>query len=109
MALINCEISLQLKWSNKCILLVGTANDQNTSFQINDTKLYGPAVTLSTQENIKLLKQLESRFKRTINWSKYLAKKQQIKLKTDIYPSFPGVNRLFVLSFEDDNGRESYR
>ena len=42
-------------------------------FKINDTKLYVPVVTLSTQENVKLLKQLESGFKRTINWNKDLA------------------------------------
>ena len=56
-----------------CIIVAGTANNQNSSFQINDTKLYVPVVTLSTQENIKLLKQLESGFKRTINWNKDLA------------------------------------
>ena len=44
------------------------------SFQINDTKLYVPVITWSTQENIELLKQLESSFKRTINWNIYLAK-----------------------------------
>ena len=74
MPLINCEISLQLKWSRHCIIVVVSANNQNPSFQINDTKLYVPAVTLSTQENTKLLKQLESGFTRTINWSKYLGK-----------------------------------
>ena len=74
MTLINCVISLELKWSRKCIIVGGTANNQNPSFQIDDTKLYVPLVTLSTQENIKLLKQLESGFKRTINWNKYLAK-----------------------------------
>ena len=57
-----------------CIIVAGTANNQNSSFQINDTKLYVPVVTLSTQENIKLLKQLESGFKRTINWNKNLIK-----------------------------------
>ena len=66
MPLINCEISLQLKRSKKCILVAGTANNQNPSFQINDTKLNVSVVTLSTQENIKLLKQLESGLKRTI-------------------------------------------
>ena len=74
MPLINCEISLQLKWSRKCILVAGTANIQNPSFKIKDTKHYVPLVTLSTQENIKFLEQLESGFKRTINWNKYLAK-----------------------------------
>ena len=75
MPLINCEINLQLKWSRKFVIVAGTANNQNSSFQINDTKLYVPVVTLSTQENIKLLRQLEPGFKRTINWNKYLAKK----------------------------------
>ena len=56
MPLINCETSLQLKWSSKCIIVAGTANNQNPTFQTNDTKLYVPVVTLSTQENIKLLK-----------------------------------------------------
>ena len=61
--LINCEISLQLRWSRNCIILAGTTNNQNPTIQIN-------VVTLSTQENIKLLKQLVSGFKRTINWKK---------------------------------------
>ena len=74
MSLIDCEISLQLKWSKKFNIVAATANNQNPSFQINYTKLYVPVVTLSTSENIKLLKQLESGFKRTTNWSKYLAK-----------------------------------
>ena len=74
MPLINCEISLQLKSSKKCIIVAGTVNNQNPSFQITGTKLYIPLVTLSTLENIKLLKQLESGFTRTINWNKYLAK-----------------------------------
>ena len=72
--LINCEISLQLKWSRKYIIEAGTANNQNPTFQINDTKLYVPVLTLSTQDNRNLLEQLESGFKITINWNKYLAK-----------------------------------
>ena len=62
--------------------MAGTVANQNPGFQINDTKLYVLVVTLSTQENIKLLKQLQSGFKRTINWNIYL--KQQVKRKTDI-------------------------
>ena len=56
MPLINCEISLQLKWSENCILVAGTAANENPRFQINYTKFYVPIVTLSTQGNIKLLK-----------------------------------------------------
>ena len=40
MPLIKCEISLQLKWSRKCVIFAGTANNQNPTFQIIDTKLY---------------------------------------------------------------------
>ena len=67
MPLINCEIILQLKWSRNCIIEVGMVNNKNTTYQINDIKHYVPVVTLSTQENIKLLKQLEYCFKRKIN------------------------------------------
>ena len=56
MSLINCEISLQLKWSKNCILVVGTAANQNPIFEVNDTKLYVSVATLSNQENMKLLR-----------------------------------------------------
>ena len=102
-----------MKWFKNCILVPRTAANQNPTFQINDTKLYVPVVTLSTQENTKLLKQLESGFKRTINWNKYLPKTtnqaQNRYLDFQIDPSFKGVNRLFVLSFKDDGGRESHK
>ena len=56
MPLINCEISLQLKWSKIGTLVAGTASNQDQRFQVNDTKLYLPVVTISTQEKMKLLK-----------------------------------------------------
>ena len=56
---------------------------------------------------------MESGFKRTINWNKYLAKAtnkaQNRYLDYLIESNFQGVNRLFVLEFEDDNGRESLK
>ena len=58
---------MKLDFSWNFIIVAGAANNQNPTFQINDTKHYVPVVTLSTQENIKLLKQLEFGFKRTIN------------------------------------------
>ena len=82
MTLIDCEIILQLTCSKKSILAAVTAANQVPKFRIPDTKLHLPVVTLSTQYNIKLLKQLESIFKRMTNWNKYHSKK--IKLKTDI-------------------------
>ena len=60
---INCETILQLKWSRNCIIVAGTANNQNPTFQINDTKLNVPIVT---QETIRLLTQLESGSKKTL-------------------------------------------
>ena len=114
MPLNNYEISLKLKWSKKCTILASTVNNQNQSFQVTHTKLYVSVVTLSTQENIKLLKQLQFGFKRTIDWNKYLAKRtdqaQNRSFNYLISLSFQGVNRLFVLSFKDDNdGRESHK
>ena len=113
MPLINCEIIIQLKWSRKCVIVAGTAINQNLTFPIHDAKFYAPVVTLSTEEILKLLKKLESGFKRTINWNKYLAKAtnkaQNRYLDYLIESNFQGVNRLFVLEFEDDNGRESLK
>ena len=84
MPLINCEINLQLKQSKNLFLVAGTAVNQVAKFTITDTKLYVSVITLSTQDNVKLLKQLESGFRRIIIWNKYLFKKKQIKHKTDI-------------------------
>ena len=110
--LIDCEINLQLKYSEKCILVTGTAVNQVPKFKITNTKFYVPAVTLSTQDNEKLLKQLESGFKRTINWNKRQSKKtnraQKRYLGFLIDPSFQGVNRFIALSFDNEEDRESY-
>ena len=71
-----------------------------------------PVVTLSTQDHAKLLQQVKYAFKRTINWNKYQsdpkthAQKQYLNRLID--PSFQGVNRLFLLSFENENGRTSH-
>ena len=85
---------------------------EKQKFKITDTKLYLPVVTLSTQDNAKLFQQLKSGFKRTINWNKYQSdpKKyaQSSYLNHLINPSFQGVNRLFVLSFENENDRTSH-
>ena len=70
MPLINCEISFQLKWSEDYIVIAVTAANQESKFEITDTKLCLLTVTLSTQDNVKLLKQLETSFK-IINWNKY--------------------------------------
>ena len=83
MPLINCEIFFQSKWSKDCYQVAGTAANQAPEIKTTDTILYVPVVTISTQDNIKLLKQLESGFKRTIIGIN-INLKQQIKRKTDI-------------------------
>ena len=68
MPLINCKINLILTWSSTCVMFNSTGAGR---FTITDAKLYVPKVTLSTQDNAKLLQQVKSAFKRTINWNKY--------------------------------------
>ena len=85
-------------------------------FQITDTKLYVPVVTLSKENDIKLLEQLKSGFKRTIKWNKY---RSQMTVQSNnnnlnylIDPTFTKVNRLFVLSFErieENNVKKDHR
>ena len=109
MPLNNCEVNLILPWSPTCVSSSATGE---TKFKITETKLYVPVVTLSTQDNAKLLQQLKSGFKRTINWNKYesniKAFAQNRYLNHLINPSFQGVNRLFVLSFENEDDRTSH-
>ena len=110
MLLITCEINLILTWSEKCVL----SNDTKaTTFAITDTKFYVLVVTPSTQDNAKLLQQLKSGFKRTINWNKFQSKvtKEAPNRYLDylIDPSFQGVNRLFVLRFDNTTDRTVHR
>ena len=111
MPLINCEFNLILTWSSKCVIIATVNQNQNAKFAITDTKLYVPVVTLSTQENTKFLQQLKSGFKRVINWNKYLSKPELLaqnpNLNHLVEPSFQGVNRFFVLAFENDDDRTS--
>ena len=111
MPLINCEVNLILTWSSNCVLIASGIQNQNATFAITDTKLYVSVVTLSTQENTKFLQQLKSDFKRVINWNKYLSKPELLaqnpNLNHLVEPSFQGVNRLFVLAFENDDDRTS--
>ena len=111
MALINCEVNLILNWSRNCVIVSSNDANQNVTFAITDTKLYVPVVTLSTQDNAKLLQQLKSGFKRVINWNKSLLKPELLgqnpNLNYLVELSFQGVNRLFVLAYENDTQRTS--
>ena len=109
MQLINCEVNLELRWSKNCVI---TNSKGEGKFQITETNLYVPVATLSTQDNAKLLEQLKSGFKRTIKQNKYESSIKTFArnryLNYLINPSFQGVNRLFVLSFENEDQRKSH-
>ena len=94
MPVINCEVELILNWSASCVVMYTDVANKVPTFTITRTNLYVPVVTLSTQDNA---------------WSEYLAKPellaQNANLNHLIESSFQGVNRLFVLAFEDDHQR----
>ena len=112
MPLVNCDINLILIWSANCVMVSNGLANQGATFSIAETKLHVTVVTLS---NAKLLKQLKSDFKRTINLNKYTSKpellRENARLNHLVELSFQGINRRFVLSFENDAQRisiESY-
>ena len=98
MPLINCEVINNSTGEGK--------------FKITDAKLYVSIVTLSTQDNAKLLEQLKSSFKRTINWRRYQSEPKTYArnrhLNHLINSSFQKVIRLFVLFFENEDDRKSH-
>ena len=78
MPLINCEVNLELTWSKDCVITNSTGAGK---FQITKTKLYVSVATLSAQDNVKLLQQLKSGFKRIITWNKYESNIKNISTK----------------------------
>ena len=123
-SLINCEIKLILSGYKKCVLVgrafrgppAAAANRINSptdaKFEITDCKLYVPVVTLSAKNDNKLLEQLKSGFRITTKWNKYMSQmsnqNKNINLNYLIDPTFININRLFVLSFENEDDRTSY-
>ena len=120
--MINCEGELILNWSKNCVLVDMTERDAEggnpaivaptgLGFELKETKLYVPVVTLSKENDIKLLEQLKSGFKRTIKWNKYRSQMtvqpQNNNLNYLIDPTFTNVNRLFVLSFSRNNNTDN--
>ena len=126
--LINWEVSLASIWSANCVitslekrLVAASQGDNptvyadsptNTTFKIIDYKLYVPVVTLSAENYNKLLEQLKAGFQKTIKWNKYRSEmSNQTKNKHFDYlidPTITNINRLFVLSFENENDRTSF-
>ena len=120
--MINCEVELILTWSKNCVLADMTrrnAQGDNPAivaptgleFKITDTKLYVPVVTLSKENDTKLLEQLKAGFKKTIKCNKYRSQMaiqpQSNNLNHLIDPTFTNANRLFVLSFTRNNAGDN--
>ena len=122
MPLINCKIHLELELYPNCLLCSDdAAAGNNVTFQITDTKLYVPIVSLSTKDTTHLTNLLSKGFKRSVFWNEYKVKRYTVAANANNHwralldVSFEGVNRLLVLAFNVAAGdaglvnRESYR
>ena len=111
MPLIKCEVNLILTWSANYVIMYTNVANPDATFEITETRLYVPVITLSAQDDAKLLPQLKSGFNKIINWNKYLTKPELLRRNPNlnylVEPSFQGVNRLFVLAFENDTQKTS--
>ena len=115
--LISCEALLELKWNKNCVITslkerqvdagpppVFDGAPAGASLAINDCKLYIAVVTLSKDDEIKLLTNLKSGFTREIEWNKYRSQMTTEVINNNlnilIDPIFTNVNRLFVLAYQ---------
>ena len=116
--MINCEIELILTWSKKCVLAnttAGAAGNNNDppvivaptelELQITDTKLHVLVVTLSNENDKKLLERLKSGFKRTVKWNKHIS---QITVQSNnnnlsylVDSTFTKINRLLFCHLKE--------
>ena len=122
--LISCEVFLELKWNKICIISsleqrqvdagppIVNGTTTAATLAINDCKLYVPVVTLSKDDEIKLLTILKSGFTREIIWNKYRSEMTTEAINNNlnvlIDPTFTNVNRLFVLAYRNADDRQSF-
>ena len=121
----NCEVSLELKWNINCVItslkerqvdagppVVRDGAPTGASLAINDCKLYIPVVTLSKDDEIKLLTNLKSGFTREIEWNKYRSQMTTEAINNNlnilIDPTFTNVNRLLLLAYQNADDRQSF-
>ena len=108
MLLINCKIKLNLTWKKECVLSTDVGN---AVFIINDTKMYVLVVTLSKEDNKDFIEQQNKGFQRSIYWNEYKTKEINENADANVFkyinldPSFQGVNRLFVMAYNRENGQ----
>ena len=100
------EQNMELNWNKDCVM----STIADTTFKIKNTKLYSTTVTLSSNDNAKLVKLLEDGFNRPVYWDEYQAKTITRNLDNNNLTRFPldasfqGVRRLFVLVFDNTEG-----
>ena len=129
--LINSETELILKWTEDCVLIekatwefkaqtenpaqhavLAINRPKDLKFSVIDCKLYVPVVTLQTEYQNKLYKELKTGISIDFKWSKY--RTQMINqtatnnLNFLMDPTFSNVNRLFVLAFPNEEDRRSF-
>ena len=130
--LINSEIELILKWTQDCVLTEKPTRDfraaedgplaldevpainrpKDLKFSVTDCKLYVSVVTLQTEYQNQLYKELKTGISIDFTWSKY--RSQMINqaatnnLNFLIDPTFNNVNRLFVLAFPNEEDRRYF-
>ena len=118
MPLINCKVQLSLKRIENFVLTTAAIGaDANATgadsatFKITDAKLYVPVVTLSAEDNVKLVKQLNEGFKRPVYWNNYkvtdnkavkiAAANAEQHIRELLDSSHQGVKRWFVLAYDN--------
>ena len=117
--ILSCEVSLELKWNKNCVITslqqrhvdagppVVNGTTTGATLAINDCKLYVPILTLSKDDEIKLLTNLKSGFTKEIIWNKYRSQMTTEAINNNlnilIDPTFTNVNRLFFLAYGQDN------
>ena len=113
--MINIKIYIILNWTKHSVISNAVTA---TTFQITKTELYVPVVTLNTENNKKLSELLRKGFKRSVFWNEYKSKEQTVETgnaaesintkRILLNSSFQGVNRLFVMCFNNGSVKRNH-
>ena len=123
--LISCEVFLELKWNKNCVItslerrevdagppVVKDNAPTGATLSITDCKLYVPVVTLSKDDDFKLLTNLKSGSKREIIWNKYRSQMTTEAVNNNlnilIDRTFTNVNILFALAYQTADDKQSF-
>ena len=114
MPLFNCKAELKISWTKYCVFSANgndnvndNDNANNIIFNISDTELYVPIVTLYARDNQKLSKLLSKGSERSIYWNRYKTKCENKNTTNEnryfLKSNFVGVIRLFVLVYSNQD------